>query len=270
MRFIISLCVWFVFVSRQVLAGQVDALLRIEERHEILPSFWSTRVTNHTCMDTHTHTHAWVFKMHLCTHGKQGHMHSGRYCYARIEIKLANAISFLPRAAGPICKHQTASLQKTCWISLFKARTHPPKPQLNNHSCVYTERIFINCSKLHFNPWSAFHWRNCLTGLRLALSCCRAKRQGNKSESWWKLLFVVSFPPPRLFSVMLMEISRDTGISMMAQSCWNSLQTWFHPTFSLFNLSSLTGWKIEISPCWLEPYIAPIHKTLVCAYLVKE
>lgn len=239
MRFIISLCVWFVFVSRQALAGQVDALLRIEERHEILPSFWSTRVTNHTCMDTHTHTHAWVFKMHLCTHGKQGHMHSGRYCYARIEIKLANAISFLPRAAGPICKHQTASLQKTCWISLFKARTHPPKPQLNNHSCVYTERIFINCSKLHFNPWSAFHWRNCLTGLRLALSCCRAKRQGNKSESWWKLLFVVSFPPPA-FSL----------------SCWWKLaeiqesQWWLRAVEILCRLDSIQPFLFLISHLW--------------------
>lgn len=55
-------------------------------------------------------------------------MHSGRHCYTHIKIKLANAISFLPNAAGPICKHQTASLQKTCWFSLFKASPHLPNP----------------------------------------------------------------------------------------------------------------------------------------------
>lgn len=148
----------------------------------------------YTCRKSHTYMNtnactltSWVFKMHLGACGKQGHMHSGRYSYMCIEIKLASAISFLPRAAGLICKHQTAPLYKrpvSCHC--LKASPHhhhhppPPKPQLNKHSCVYTEHIFINCGRLHFNPWSPFHWRNCLTDLKLAPSYCHAR--GNKTK----------------------------------------------------------------------------------------
>ena len=200
--------------------------------------------------------------MHLCTHSKQGHMRPGRYCYTRIEIKLANAISFLPRAAGPICKHQTASLQKTCWFSLFKASPRLPNPNSistpvfiqNAFSLTVANYILIH--EAHFIEeivWLAWDWHWVTT----------VQKAGKQKWGMMKAVVCCSFFAP-LFSVMLMEISRDTGISMMAQSCWNSLQTWFHPTFSLFNLSSLTGWKIEISPRWIEPHIPPIQKKTFC------
>ena len=159
----------------------------------------------HTHTHTHTHTHAWVFKMHLCTHGKQGHMHSGRYCYARIEIKLANAISFLPRAAGPICKHQTASLQKTCWISLFKARPHPPNPNSiitpvfiqNAFSLTVANYILIH--EAHFIEeivWLAWDWhwvaavqKGRETKVRADESCCLLFHffPPFSLSCWWKL-----------------------------------------------------------------------------------
>ena len=162
-----------------------------------------TKFLKHTCdeshawIHTHTHSHthtpthacAWVFKMHLCTHGKQGHMHSGRYCYARIEIKLANAISFLPRAAGPICKHQTASLQKTCWISLFKASPHPPQnpnsiitPVFIQNAFSLTVANYILIHEAHFSEeivWLAWDWhwvaavqKGRETKVRADESCC--------------------------------------------------------------------------------------------------
>lgn len=77
-----------------------------------------THMRGITCVNTHARL---AFQNASLDFSKQGHMHSGRYCYTRIKIKLATAISFLPRAAGPICKHQTAALQKTCWFLLFKA-----------------------------------------------------------------------------------------------------------------------------------------------------
>lgn len=57
----------------------------------------------------------------------------------------------------------------------------------------------------------------------------------NATKQKWEMMKAVvccSFFP--IFSVILLEISRYTAISMMAPSCWNSLQTWFHPAFFSF------------------------------------
>lgn len=42
--------------------------------------------------------------------------------------KLITTILYLPGAAGPICKHLTASRQKTCWFALVKASIHHINP----------------------------------------------------------------------------------------------------------------------------------------------
>lgn len=156
--------------------------------------------------------------MHLCTHGKQGHMHSSRYCDTHIEIKLANAIVFLPRVAEPVW-----NIRQTLYkgpVGCVCSQFQPPKPRLK-HSCVYAERIFINCNKLHFNPWNAFHRRNCLTGSSLARVTAVEK------QKWEMMKAVVCF---RFSSVMLVEISCDTGISVVALSC-KILSTGFRSTF---------------------------------------
>ena len=213
-------------VAQEVVAGKLDTDIKYQQLFEV---HMCTHVQEITHVWTWTYTYALFLKMCLCINGKQGHMHPDRNCYTHIEIKLASTISFLPKAAGPICKHQTASLQKTCWLSLFKTSPQP----LNEHSCVYTERIFINCSKLNFNPWSRFHWRNLFDWSEIGTELQPCMGQKNKSERWCKLLFVVLFF--LFFSVTLMKISRDTGILTMAQRSWNSTDSILSKLFLFFS-----------------------------------
>lgn len=137
-------------MSRDTRVGRDDG----SQKKEIITKFFEGNFRGINCVYTQAraYTQSGVSEIHLCTHGKQGHMHSGRYCYTHIEIKLANAIVFLPRVAEPICKHQGCRSTKDLLDVIVYSQFQPPKPQLNKNSCVYAECIFISCSKLHFNP----------------------------------------------------------------------------------------------------------------------
>lgn len=136
--------------------------------------------------NVHTYSHIWVFKTHLCTQDKQVHMHTGRYCYMHSEIKLANAIAFLPGAAEPIWKHQ-----RTCWLFLFEASSH--LPNLNSittrvfiqNTFSFTVANYILIHEAHFIEEIVslvWDWRELLPH----------RRQGDTIERWLKLLFVLS------------------------------------------------------------------------------
>lgn len=148
----------------------------------------------HTWIQPHSHILAGVFKMHLCTSGKQGHLHSGRYGYTRITIKLA--ISFLPRAAGPICKHQTASLQRPVGSHCFKpAPPAPPNPN-SISAAVFIQNAFsltvanyILIHEAHFieeTLWLVCDW-HWVTAMQKA---------GKQKWDMMKASVCCSFPPP--------------------------------------------------------------------------
>lgn len=190
-------------------------------------------------------------------------MHSGRYCYTPIKIKLVNAISFLPRAAGPDCKHQTASLQKTCWFSLFKASPHLPIPNSistpvfiqNAFSLTVANYILIH--EAHFIEeivWLVWDWH----------WVTAAQKAGKQKWEMMKAVVCCSLFLPFFLSCWwkLAEIQESQrwlrAVEILCRL--GSIQP-----FSLFNLSSLTSWKIEISPHWIELYFALIQKTVcVC------
>lgn len=119
-------------------------------------------------------------------------------------------------------KHQTDSLQRTRRMSLFVASSSLPNPNsisipvfmLNVFSLTVTNYILIH--EMHFTEeavWLVRVW-----------------------HKWEMMKAVVCFC---FSSVMLVEISCDTGISLVALSNLSFF-------LSFFNISSLTSWKTNL------------------------
>lgn len=119
-------------------------------------------------------------------------------------------------------KHQTDSLQRTRRMSLFVASSSLPNPNsisipvfmLNVFSLTVTNYILIH--EMHFTEetvWLVRVW-----------------------HKWEMMKAVVCFC---FSSVMLVEISCNTGISLVALSNLSFF-------LSFFNISSLTSWKTNL------------------------
>lgn len=135
-------------------------------------------------------------------------------------------------------KHQTDSLQRTRRMSLFVASSSLPNPNsisipvfmLNVFSLTVTNYILIH--EMHFTEetvWLVRVWHE-------------LPQWKNKSERWWKQLFVFVFPLSCWWK--LAAIQESQWWLWAVKFCrLDSVQPFF---LSLFNISSLTSWKTNL------------------------